>query len=38
MKDKIIQIYEENKELIGPAVIILLVILMLFSGDNETAV
>jgi hypothetical protein len=38
MKDKIIQLYMDNKELVGPAVILLLVILLLFSGNNETAV
>ena len=38
MKDKFIKLYMDNKELVGPAVIVLLVILLLFSGNNETAV
>jgi hypothetical protein len=38
MKDKVIKFYIENKELVGPAVILLLVTLLLFSGGNETAV
>ena len=36
-KEKLKELYEENKMLIKPMIIVMLVILLLFSGDRAEA-
>jgi hypothetical protein len=36
MKDKLIELYLTNKELVVPITIMILVILLIFSGPNDT--